>query len=256
MIFIALPYNGWCIPQAPIACSQASGMHEVQCVPYQHSLLQHNFNILFCDAYNARQQDDITHFAMVHADIGPQVRFLDVMLEEMDRHGADVMSAVVPLKDDRDLTSTGIGWRGSWQVRRLAMTECLSMPRTFDLMDAMQCLHMNHEDPASHYLAINTGVWVADFRKPWVEEFPGFEIRSGIFRDKLGKKYPNVQSEDWLFGEWLATNGVKVMATRKVKLEHFGYKGFSNQGETQEKWTFDRNWRDRCAVFPEGWIGR
>ncbi len=49
----------------------------------------------------------------------------------MDRVGADVIATVVPIKDNRGLTSTGLQDPDTLQIRRLTMTEVFRLPVTF-----------------------------------------------------------------------------------------------------------------------------
>ena len=97
-----------------------------------------NFNTLFAVALNRAARGEITHFAMLHADIAPMPGWLDVLLEECDRLDADLVSALVPLKDGRGITSSGLGrigdpWGGAF--RRVAVRELAGLPETFDNAD-------------------------------------------------------------------------------------------------------------------------
>ncbi len=220
-IVVALPHPGLVHPEPMIAMDRASSRHETVGVPQQNSILCHNFNILWCDALNARERDGITHFAMIHSDINTEENWLDTLIGELDDYGADVVSAVIPIKSEEGLTSTGIGTFGSKYVRRLTMTEIHKLPETFGVDDTTK--HRDYQK----FLAINTGLWVCDLRKDWVDDFPGFKTETGIVRHG-GKCAPWVSSEDWMFSEWLAGNGCKVRATRKVKVSHLGGKAYDN----------------------------
>ncbi len=220
-VVIGLPHTGLVHPEPMIAIDRASKRHETTGVPQRLSILCHNFNKLWCDALNARERDEITHFAMIHSDINTEEFWLDTLIDEMEDHGADVMSAVIPITGDEGLTSTGVGTFGSRNVRRLTMTEIHKLPVTFGIDDTTK--HRDYQK----FLAVNTGLWVCDIRKSWVDDFPGFKTETGIVRHG-GKRAPYVYSEDWMFSEWLAANGCKVRATRKVKVSHLGGKAFDN----------------------------
>jgi hypothetical protein len=88
-----------------------------------------DFNLLWIDALNLFEAGEISHFAMLHGDImpDPEQRWIDVLLEEMDLHGAELVSAHSPIKDDRGLTSSGIcNLADPWSVyRRFTQREIL-----------------------------------------------------------------------------------------------------------------------------------
>src|SRR5437870_12807136 len=67
---------------------------ENQAVPYNcgDSFLARAFNQLWCLALNARGARKLTHFCMVHEDVAPGGYYVDIMLKEMRRYGADLVS--------------------------------------------------------------------------------------------------------------------------------------------------------------------
>src|SRR5262245_33618283 len=81
----------------------ASRVHQVEVCKQGASLLAMNCNILWCTALNYRQSKNLQWFAMLHSDIEPQDFWIDTLIEQAERHGADLMSAVVPLKDAKGL---------------------------------------------------------------------------------------------------------------------------------------------------------
>lgn len=173
--------------------------------------LCHNFNMDFCRALGLRPK--INHFAMHHADIRCCPGWLDVLVEEMDRTGADIMTSVVAIKDERGLTTTGIRYPGQVGARRFTMAELHDLPETFSIADT------NEPD---QILAINTGCWIARFpASGWPDRFPGFEIKHRIDW-RAGVPVCSFDSEDWLFGEWAHQQGLKVFATRKTEAKHQG----------------------------------
>ncbi len=234
-IIIVLPYRGTVYPESMMAIENSSRCHEITGLPRSLSILCHNFNKLWCEVLNSRETEGTTHFAMVHSDIQAEAFWLDTQLEEMDDFGCDVVSSVIPIADDRGLTSTGVGSFGSRNVRRLTMTEIEKLPATFGINDIEFC-------KPSKFLAINTGLWVADIRRSWVEEFPGFNNPCGIYRER-GKFMTWSWSEDWNFSEWLAGHGCKVMATRKARVGHIGKKSYNNV-ESWGEWETDRHFRE------------
>src|SRR5689334_17640784 len=83
----------------------ASERYEVDVCPGIGTLLPTNCNRMLCSALNARKYD---WFAMLHDDIEPPPFWVDILIDEAERYGADVVSAVVPIKDDSGATSTAI----------------------------------------------------------------------------------------------------------------------------------------------------
>lgn len=182
-----------------------------------YSLLARNFNELYCAALNARK-DGITHFCMLHSDIAPHgPGWLDVLLEEMNKYNADIMSVVVPIKSNQGVTSTALeepvnGSDPKWRPRRLTMTEIINeYPETF----------------TDEKLLVNTGVMLVDIRKPWAEEVC-FGTEDIIMRDASGKFVAENVPEDWYFSIAAKAAGAKVFATRKVGVTHYGYQGWVN----------------------------
>jgi hypothetical protein len=151
------------------------------------------FNKLWCQALNERTQRGLTHFAMHHSDIQAEPGWLDILLEEQRKVGADVLSAVIPIKDQRGLTSTGLRDPVTGRIRRLTMREVMKLPVTFEAADT---------DAGDQWLMVNTGLWVCDFTKPWVEEVC-FSILDAVVREE-DRFVPKALSEDWNFSGWCA----------------------------------------------------
>jgi len=219
-ILLGMPNSGHVATQTAVAGMMhpagAPGV-SVEVMPHQTSLLASGFNYLWASAL----ERGFTHFAMLHSDIKPERNWLDMLLSELQRTAADLVSAVAPIKDERGLTSTGIAHPTIWYspLRRLTMREVMGLPATFDAADAGY---------PGHALLINTGCWLADLRNPkWREtDDEGclkiyFMIRDRIRKGKDGKLRCNTQSEDWFFSARMFENGLKAMATRKVQLGHY-----------------------------------
>ncbi len=155
---------------------------------------------------------------MIHADMGAQPCWLDTLRDEMEKYGADVISTIVPIKDDRGLTSTAIDNPDDpWIVRRITMKEALNLPTTFG------------DKEAGGPLLLNTGLWLVKLG-PWCleENEDGtikhrFHIRDTIRREKnAGRRVARVQPEDWDFSRQMRRAGLKLAATRAVRVEHHG----------------------------------
>lgn len=206
------------------------------------SLLAHSFNSLWCGLLNARQDHPVTHFAMLHSDVEPENGWLNVLLDEMEATGADVLSVCLPIKDARGVLSCGLGVPGDpWRVLfRLTMAQLLKLPPTFSAAD------LGHPDKP---LLVNTGCWIARVG-PWVDDFPGFTINDRLVkREKDGRPWaePEVEPEDWCASRWFWQKGLKVMATRKVRADHRGEATFPNY-EAFGEWQFDQNYDAAAAV--------
>lgn len=193
-----------------------------------------DMDILWATALQRAAKGEITHFAMLHSDISPQPGWLDTLIEECDRLDADVVSTVVPMKDFRGITSTGIShpddkWGG---FRRIAINELSALPATFDAAD---CGY------AGWPLLINTGCFVADLRKPiFFKEEDGptgrqlaidLNFPRKTFRDAEGNWKFLRESEDWHFSRGLHRAGAKYYATHKNQVRHIsGGVPFPNYG--------------------------
>ena len=116
-VWLAIPHTGSVVPGVLQACLQATSRGTPLYVKdLGFSIATHTFNMLWCQAYNARRELGLTHFAMCHSDVHPDEGWLDTLLDEMDRTGADVLSAVIAIKDCKGLTSTGL--RGEYSGAR------------------------------------------------------------------------------------------------------------------------------------------
>jgi 2-polyprenyl-3-methyl-5-hydroxy-6-metoxy-1,4-benzoquinol methylase len=223
-IVIMYPNAGYLMPCAFASSHGASFKHRVSVFPLQFGDIEHNFNMMLCSSYSERKDKELTHIAMAHSDIGAQSGWLDVLLEEMDRLDADIMTTVLPIKDERGLTTTGIRYPEVWGTRRLTMHEIARLPETFSIDDT---------DEPRGTLAINTGLWVARFdersRIPW-HRFEGFHPKHKIDWSDPENPQAWFDSEDWLFSDWLAKEGIKAYATRKPVAFHRGGQDFGNQG--------------------------
>lgn len=179
---------------------------EVHFYELSASLLTWNFNSAWATALNLKESHGLTHFLLIHADVRPKGEdWLDVMLAEMERMQADVMSAIIPIKDQRGLTSTALDtdpWRPLRLTQRQVLTE---FPETW----------------TADELLFNTGLLLVDLRKPWVEQVC-FTMRDQIVRDDDGQWRAYVQPEDWHFSRQCRALGVRAYVTRKVVVEHFG----------------------------------
>lgn len=209
---IAIPsYDGSVDLKTITAVTLASENYTPNLITQRSSALGNCFNRLWAAALNARTQGmPITHFAMLHADIAPEEGWLDKMLAIMETTGADVLSAIVPIKSNDGLTSTALDTGTEWRVHRFTMKQVYKMEPTF-----------THPK-----LLLNTGLMLVDFRKPWIEKIH-FTIRDGMVKEN-GVFRPVMMSEDWGFSRDAVRLGAKLFATREVKVEHVGRSVYTN----------------------------
>jgi predicted O-methyltransferase YrrM len=206
------------------------------------SLLANTFNQAWCGALNYQKHGrDITHFAMLHDDVVPLDGWLATLLEDLRDSGADLVSACIPIKDQRGLVSTAIDDPSDpfCVERRLTMEEVFYLPSVFMAKDTSYPDRM---------LLVNTGCWVCHFTRPW--RFRGhFEINDRIVyrlpdgrrllqeeaarlaeRDLLppGEWSSEVDPEDWNFSRQIQRAGAVVAASRRVVVSHVGILPYPN----------------------------
>lgn len=185
------------------------------------SLLAQNFNILWCQALNECHQGRPVHyFAMLHADVEPQDGWLDVLVDELEARQLDVLGVVVPIKHQQGLTSLALAHDSGdpWRFKcRLTMREVYRLPETF-----------TSEDIGAPLL-LNTGCWVCRFDEAWARQV-FFTINDRIAYNTTTKQYqPQVEPEDWYFSRLCHEMGLKIGATRKVRLHHAGRIRYTNE---------------------------
>ena len=201
-----------------------------------------NFNALWAMALNRHEEDpSMTHFAMLHADVTPAPGWLDLLIEEMERRPCSLISAIVPLKDRRHVTSAGIGFRAhGWQgaLRRMTVAEMLARKWTMGVEDrhfgeTFDAADLGYPDfPLLH----NNGCWCADLRDPrfYATDVDGalqaaFHFPKRIVRDSLrGKWIVQGESEDWWFSRQVWKLGIPTALTSRVRLSHDGGERFEN----------------------------
>lgn len=218
----AMPHYGNCHPRCAAAFWwKATRKHQWMPSTGGGSLLAHVFNVLWLQALVTKPKVNAEWWAMLHSDVIPAGGWLDTLIEEAEEHKADVVSAVLPIKDRRGVTSIAIDDPADpWApLRRLTMREVFRLPETFDAAD---CGYPGNA------LLINTGCMVVNLKAPWVDEFPGFEIRDTIRNLPDGSRTAMCAPEDWNFSRWLHQRNIKYVATRKVHADHVGEHRYPN----------------------------
>jgi hypothetical protein len=231
-VFLAFPCYGLVHFEALEACYRACAQTPVALYRSQDSRLPHSFNKLWCAALNSRKQHGWTHFAMLHSDVAPEAGWLDALIDEQERLGVDVLAAVIPIKDNRGLTSTGVWNQETGQVRRLTMAEVMQLPETFTASEVADLLQSGADMP----LLVNSGCFVCTFTTQWPERVV-WRFMDEIVRHADQRFEARTMSEDWDMSRQMAELGVKVAVTRKVLLVHYGSEGWSNAkawGDYQE----------------------
>lgn len=216
-----------------------------------------NFNALWADALNFGAEKRFSHFVMIHTDINPGLWWLEMLLEEITKQDAALVSVASAIKDPRGLTSSGVGdpndrWR---PYRRFTVQELTdTLPETFTAED------IGYGDK---YLLHNHGLMIVDLRKPvWQQmrkdghKAPAFFVydEEVYFNPKTEKWERRVESEDWYFSRMLAQTGAKTCITNRIKNIHHGGWIFLNWG----KWgTYDNGdddtadkWRHLGEIDP------
>jgi len=188
-----------------------------------------NFNDSWCEALNQRTLG-WTHYAMIHHDVTPYGFWLDQMVDLMRKHKADVLAVVLPIKDTDGYTSTALMDRKTGAVRRLTMREVYGLP-----VDTFSKKNFPGRD-----LLISSGLWIADFTKPWVEKV-WFDNRSRILRRPDGMFVTQTVSEDWFFSHLLNQLDLRVFATRAVVCDHWGQIAFTNSQPWGNKASDEQN---------------
>lgn len=220
---------------------QASASHRLTVCLLGSSLLAHGCNTLLQMALNGRDKNEWEWFAMIHGDVFPQAGWLDALIDEAGKVGADFLSAVVPLKNESGKTSTALAVSYDPSLNR----ECPrltqrqlhheSFPRTFDVMacaDALERLPEPYRMSAPRVaLLCNTGCFIVRIDRDWdwtkvcFSMVDGLEVIEGQYRAKLF-------SEDWMFSLRVAQAGGAVFATSKINLAHRGNRDY----RSNEQW--------------------
>jgi hypothetical protein len=235
-VLVGMPSGGFTTLKAVQGLYTSSKNYEVVPMAFSVSALAFCFNNLWAHALVGASKGEITHFAMLHSDVEPQAGWLDVLMQELDETKLGLISCVIPIKSMDGLTSTAVGpINDIWNQQRLTMKEVAALPETFTDKDLVQWKLKNKRE--GQVLLLNTGCWVCDLR---IRQFHHvdekgqlrftFTQKDRIFVRENGQLIPQFAPEDWIFSRDCHKAGVKIGATRKVKLTHSGPHSYSNQG--------------------------
>lgn len=231
-ILLGIPSAGLLTESAAQASWLCSLHHEVIRLPSTTQGL--NFNALWCAALNAGMRGEVTHFAMMHADVQviedePGMRWLDRLMEEMELAQVPFLSTPVAIKDARGLTSCGIGDANNhWTpYKRFTVKELGSLPLTFRISDTLYTSFLLH----------NEALCLFDLRD-WRWYMPACDGTSRVMFNvheeiKLvnGQWVRQQETEDWSFSRNLWEAGIPSAISRRVKVLHHGGLGFPNWGD-------------------------
>jgi hypothetical protein len=232
-LFVGLPvYGGQRFNTVPLMemMRHQRCFAEVNCAEMDSSLLAYGFNSLLLTALEYHALGHADFFLLLHADIIPinVAGWLDDLMmarrevvQRADRPKCEVLSAVVPIKDRRGTTSTGIEGPLPRGPVRYTIRQTLEMPVTF-----------THPE-----LLVNTGLLLIDLRNnEWIRKIC-FSICDEILEFPDGRRMAAVGPEDWNFSRQARAAGVTLWATRAVKLNHrgtFNYDNFTAWGEATD----------------------
>lgn len=202
--------------------------HKFHPMPVQDSLLPTNCNNLLGTALNHRRSNDLHWFAMLHTDVEPEPWWIDKLIALAEEHRADLLSAVVPIKDDSETVSMVIANPGEpygyFTKFNRGQIYHPSFPATFGINEAAEALEnlpgeLRVEKVPRSALLVNTGCMVYRLSQ-W-----RYGVRFRNLDDLIEKDgvYTTVhQSEDFYFSQSVAKHGGRVMATRLVTVKHHG----------------------------------
>lgn len=215
------------------SAEEKPGGLEVKLVSPATSALTVTFNTAWCAMLEKYEAGECDYFAMQHDDVLPPLGWLDELHADLLASGADVVAAVVPIKDGRGLSSTAVDDTGNpWRPRRLTMAEVRKLPDVFT------------DEDVGGPLLLNTGLWICKLG-PWclAEEPDGrlkfaFGIHNEIRRSpEHGKHAPRFIPEDWDASRQFRKLGLKLAASRRLVVRHAGHATWSSA----DTWGWDHD---------------
>lgn len=179
------------------------------------SLLCHNFNALWADCLNLREELNIRWFVMLHADVSsPDPNWLEKLLALAEANRLDALSAAVRIKgEDRD-TSTAL-WKAG-NIERLSLRDWTAIPPT--------CDHFFIKQFFQRTLLINTGMLALRVDTDWAKGFCWRMEDQIVFHSETGRFEARTLPEDWKMSLLFAEAGIRYGVTREVLTEHSGMK--------------------------------
>lgn len=227
--------------------SQASlGKMNVEVMFPASSMLTRTFNMAWIQ-FLSKMGNPYTHFAMIHNDIGAEPGWLDKLMEDLTAQSLDLLSVLMPIKNDWGVTSTATSLQPSpflpstprWPRRRLTMAEANRLPQVFTFADVKALWEKDGIEPlpsAYDCLLPNTGLWLCK-AGPWCEAIT-FHSENYNFKLPDGSWCHDENTEDWALGRDIHElnenrtdpDPIRVAISRKVTAFHIGGGGAPNQG--------------------------
>lgn len=227
-LFVGMPHPGLVTPKAAHALyvpASPGWLAGLKVSPAANSIAPAGFNDLLALALNLMDKGEVTHFAMIHADVEPGPAWFDALYDEMIGAGAGLISACIAIKEPGEdppiSTAVGLIDRPRERPRRLRRADLSALPVTFSIDD------LPHGP--GECLLVNTGLWAADLTHPAWDAFPGFACDTWIEKGPDGRRASRVVPEDWAMSRWAARNGVKVVATQAIEVFHSGLGTWGNR---------------------------
>jgi hypothetical protein len=195
------------------------------------SLLAHNFNQLYASALNLREKHKLKWFVMLHSDVAPlEANWLDRLINTAEKLDADLLSVVMPFKDDSGISSTAVSdpYNPWTPYARLTMQQLATLPEHFDFKTVYdhftgECIKEHLRMPGMSpdaQLLVNSGCMALRIDRDWSWR-AAFNINDEIIHHE-GQYKAVVRSEDWNLSEQVANIGGRVYATRAIKAVHIG----------------------------------
>lgn len=195
-----------------------AGKYRVMPLEEKGKHLDSTMNKLWAGTLNGRAGVDICYCAMIDQNVEPENFWVDTLTDELERTGADLLSVVVPVTDERGITTTAVACaKDDCCVKQLTMKEIVELPVTFDIT----AVGKKPDD----ILLVDTKLWVCNFKKPWVEKFAleqSFQEKTVIFKDNQGRFGTKSTLIGWHLSRYIQAQGGKVMATRVVRAGLWG----------------------------------
>ncbi len=214
--FLGIPNYGAIESQTVLTIMNATNKPKVVYMR-SSSILIENFNQIWCAMMNTK---GMQYFIMLHADVFSAPGWADMLIEQLELNNLDVLSVVIPLKEDTGITSTGVLSPDMQNIHRFTLEELKKYPSVFTEE------HTKADHPGT--LLVNTGMWIARVGD-WMKEFDGFKTFSEVKLNPETEKYEERCSpEDWDFSVFLKEKGIKYGATTLVKVGHVGKKAWLN----------------------------
>lgn len=230
-IFLTMPTYSQPHVESIMAMEQAlraeSTTHYGKVYRFPLSLLAMGFNGAYCDCLNNIDKHGFTHFAMLHSDVFAGQGWLDTLLDEMKANDADLISAVVPLKNDSGDISCTICDKKQASFKRLNIRD-VPKNATFGIAD-LKLDGYGLSAKETLRLCVNDGMMLLSLKKRELVEQLFFNCNDRIVNWE-GEFQPQGLPEDWHFSLLANDLGLKVMATTKIKTSHIGLKYYTLDG--------------------------